>query len=120
MRRLLAISGLLVALPLGVVPALAFEETPLPPPADAQQAAPRAKSPPMQLGTPADATTPEGESTGLFGLGLLPKLNPFRALNFGLDVLYGEKQPQKEPLQQGSTVEEGGDVSVVGKVKRRF
>ena len=124
MRRLLAISGLLVALPLGVVPALAFEETPLPPPADAQQAAPRAKSPPMppamQLGTPADATTPEEESTGLFGLGLLPKLNPFRALNFGLDVLYGEKQPQKESLQQGSTVEEGGDVSVVGKVKRRF
>jgi hypothetical protein len=124
MRRFLAITGLLVALPLGAAPALAFQETPLPPPADAQQEAPRAKSPPMppamQLGTPADATTPDDESAGLFGLGLLPKLNPFRKLNFGLDVLYGEKQQQQDPQQQGSKTDESGDVSVLGKVKRRF
>ena len=52
----------------------------------------------------------------LFGWTVLPKLN------FGLDVLYGQDQQR---LQLGNpdnlgTLEENGDVSVLGKVKRRF
>ena len=52
----------------------------------------------------------------LFGYTVLPKLN------FGLDVLYGQDEQQ---LQLGGTddidmLDENGDVSVLGKVKRRF
>jgi hypothetical protein len=123
MRRSLVIAVLLaVPIVLGAAPALAFQEAPVPPPAEAQEA-PKAKAqsmpPAMKLGTPTDALQPEAESGGLFGFGLLPKLNPFAKLNFGLDVLYGDKQEQLE-FQQGSKADEGGDVSVVGKVKRRF
>lgn len=118
MRRSLAIAVLLTV-PLVAAPAFAFKETQVPPPAEAQEA-PKAKQQPMKLGTPTDALQPEAESGGLFGFGLLPKLNPFTKLNFGLDVLYGDKQEQLELQQQGSKADEGGDVSVVGKIKRRF
>jgi hypothetical protein len=95
----------------------------VPPPAEAQEA-PKANAQPMppaiKLATPTDALQPEVESGGLFGFGLLPKLNPFAKLNFGLDVLYGDKREQLELQQQGSKADESGDVSVVGKVKRRF
>jgi hypothetical protein len=122
MRTSLAIAVLL-AVPLGAAPALALEDTPSPPPAEAQEA-PKAKHqtmpPAMKLGTPGDALQPEPESNGLFGFGLLPKLNPFSKLNFGLDVLYGDKQEQPELQQQGSKADESGDVGAVGKVKRKF
>lgn len=127
MRRSLTIAGFLAAaLTLSAAPALAFKETPPPPPAESHEAqdASRSKTPPMppamKLGTPTDALQPEGEDKGLFGFGLLPKLNPFQKLNFGLDVLYGDKEEHSELPQQGSKADESGDVSVVGKVKRRF
>lgn len=123
MRRSLTIAGLLAAALLGAGPAFAFQETPAAPPAEAPDA-PRANAqtmpPAMKLGTPVDALQPESEDKGLFGFGLLPKLNPFQKLNFGLDVLYGDKEQQVELPQTGAKAEEGGDVSVVGKVKRRF
>ncbi len=125
MRRSLTIAGLLAAaLTLGAAPAVAFQETPLPPPAEAQDA-PRANAqampPAMKLGTPVDALQPEGEDNkGLFGFGLLPKLNPFQKLNFGLDVLYGDNEQQSELPQASQKADESGDLSVVGKVKRRF
>jgi hypothetical protein len=118
MRRSIAIAGLVAALSFGGAPALAFQETPLPPaaPGDAPQAAPPAAA--MQLGTPAGAAAPAEKQGGLklFGYTVLPKLN------FGLDVLYGQDRQQ---LQLGApdkafTLEENGDVSVLGKVKRRF
>ena len=118
MRRSLAIAVLL-AVPLGAAPTLAFQETPSPPPVEAQET-PKAKQQPMKLGSSAEALQPEAESGGLFGFGLLPKLNPFAKLNFGLDVLYGDQQEQPELQQQGSKADESGDLSVVGKVKRRF
>jgi hypothetical protein len=122
MRMSLAFAVLLTV-PLGAAPVFAFQETPSPPPAEAQ-ATPKAKQQPMppamKLGTPVDALQPQPESNGLFGFGLLPKLNPFAKLNFGLDVLYGDKQEQPELQQQGSKADESGDVSVVGKVKRKF
>ena len=117
MSRILALAGLLAALSFGSTPAFAFEETPAPPPAEAAQAAPEAHA--LQLGTPGGAlTAPKPDSGGLklFGYTVLPKLN------FGLDVLYGQDQQQ---LQLGGTdnldsLDENGDVSVLGKVKRRF
>ncbi len=117
MRRLLALAGLLAALSFGGAPAFAFEETPAPPPAEVPQAVPGVDA--LQLGTPGVAVTaPKPDSGGLklFGYTVLPKLN------FGLDVLYGQDQQQ---LQLGGTdnldsLDENGDISVLGKVKRRF
>ena len=59
---------------------------------------------------------PTSGGLNLFGYTVLPKLN------FGLDVLYGQDEQQ---LQLGGTddidmLDENGDVSVLGKVKRRF
>jgi hypothetical protein len=118
MRRSIAIAGLMSALSVGAAPAFAFQETPVPPatPGDAPEAAPSVE--PFRLGNPAGAVAPKEKQGGLnlFGYTVLPKLN------FGLDVLYGQDQPQ---LQLGApdsldTLEEKGDVSVLGKVKRRF
>lgn len=110
--------GDVIATYLPNVPALAFEETPLPPTPDSDVAAPKTQmAKPMQLGTANAPTDPKSERKGglnIFGYKVFPKLN------FGLDVLYGQEQQQLE-LQQGtSTLEENGDVSVLGKVKRRF
>jgi hypothetical protein len=118
MRKLAAIFGVMAALSFGSGQALGFQETPPPPPAEnAQEAAPQA--PALQLGTPSGPQAlPPADSKGLklFGYTVLPKLN------FGLDVLYGQDQQQ---LQLGGTdtlnsLDENGDVSVLGKVKRRF
>jgi len=118
MRRSFAIVALLAVLSVGATPAFAFQETPVPP--ATPETAPLAASPgpAMQLGTAAVPGAPAEKQGGLnlFGYRVLPKLN------FGLDVLYGQDQPQ---LQLGSpdsldTLEENGDVSVLGKVKRRF
>jgi hypothetical protein len=112
MRRSVFIAGL-VTLSLGGAPALAFEEMPEPPPADVPAATPQLG--PLQLGTPGGATVPETEQGGLsmFGYTVLPKFD------FGLDVMYGQDQPQLD-LSPPITEEESGDVTVLGKVKRRF
>jgi hypothetical protein len=117
MRKLAVIAGVMAALSFGSGHAFAFQETPASPPAEDAQAAPEA--PALQLGTPSvpqpDAKAERG-GLKLFGYTVLPKLD------FGLDVLYGQDQQQ---LQLGGTdnldsLEENGDVSVLGKVKRRF
>jgi hypothetical protein len=119
MRIQLAITGVLAALLLSDGPALAFQETPLPPteqPTKNAKNAPRATQSPMKLGSPADApVTPDEESKGikLFGYTLLPKLN------FGLDLLYS-KEEEKSQLQQGTALEDDSDLSLVGKLRRRF
>ena len=115
MRGLIAIAGLMAALSFGGAPAFAFEEMPVPPPADSLQAAPLANAPALQLGSPDSAANPQGDRKGVkvFGYNLFPKLD------FGLDVLYGQDQQQLE-LQGPTTLEENGDVTVLGKVKRRF
>jgi hypothetical protein len=112
MRRSVIIAGL-VALSLGGAPALAFQEMPEPPPADVPTATPQLGGP-LQLGTPG-GSAPETEQGGLsmFGYTVLPKFD------FGLDVMYGEDQPQLD-LSPPITDEESGDVTVLGKVKRRF
>jgi len=111
MRRSVIIAAL-VALSLGSAPALAFQEMPEPPPADVPTATPQLG--PLQLGTPG-GSVPETEQGGLsmFGYTVLPKFD------FGLDVMYGQDQQQLD-LSLPITDEESGDVTVVGKVKRRF
>lgn len=118
MRRVFAIAGLMAALSFGSGPALAFQETPAPPPPDTPQAGQAgADALALQLGAAKAEPAPKSDSGGLnlFGYTVLPKLN------FGLDVLYGQDQQ----LQLGGTdnldtLDENGDVTVLGKVKRRF
>jgi hypothetical protein len=117
MRRLCAIAGLMAALSFGSGQALAFQETPTPPPADIPQAETDLLA--LQLGTRNNApAAPQADSGGLnlFGYSVLPKLN------FGLDVLYGqdEQQLQLGGTENLDTLDENGDVTVLGKVKRRF
>lgn len=111
MRRSALIAGLL-ALSLGSVPAFAFQEMPEPPPADMPAATPQAEA--LQLGTPG-GTAPETEEGGLslFGYTVLPKFD------FSVDTLYAQDQQQLD-LQGPAIIEENGDVTVLGKVKRRF
>jgi hypothetical protein len=112
MRKSVFIAGL-VTLSLGGAPALAFQEMPEPPPADVPAATPQVG--PLQLGTPGSGAAPGTEEGGLsmFGYTVLPKFD------FGLDVMYGQDQQQLD-LQGPITDEESGDVTVLGKVKRRF
>ena len=119
MRKLAAIAGVMAALSFGSGGAFAFQETPSAPPAEAAEQTPAPQAPAMQLGSPNDAQADQPadrKGLKLFGYTVLPKLD------FGLDVLYGRVQ---ERLQLGApeksgTLEENGDVSVLGKVKRRF
>ena len=116
MRRFFAVAGLMAALSLGAGPTLAFQETPAPPPEAAAQGARSASPPAMQLGSPGTAANPEADRKGVkvFGYNIMPKLD------FGLDLLYAQEQQPLELQGQGSTLEENGDVTVLGKVKRRF
>jgi hypothetical protein len=114
MRRLAAIVGVVAASLLGSSPVFAFQEEKPPPPQEAAAAAPQA--PAMHLGSPATAEAgaqADPKGLKLFGYTVLPKLD------FGLDVLYGQDAQQLQ-LQGPSTIEDEGDVSVLGKVKRRF
>jgi hypothetical protein len=109
----------MAALSFGSGHALAFQETPAPPPPETPEAGQAgADSLALQLGAAKVAPAPmsDGGGLNLFGYTVLPKLN------FGLDVLYGQDQQQ---LQLGGTdnldtLDENGDVTVLGKVKRRF
>ncbi len=115
MRRPFAIAGVMAALSIGAGPALAFQQAPEAPPAEVTEAAPPSKAPALQVGNPnapADAST-ASKGVKLFGYSILPKLD------FGLELLYGQEQEQLQ-LQQGPTFEEYEDVTVLGKVKRRF
>jgi hypothetical protein len=115
MRRPFSIAGLVIALSFGGAPAFAFEETPVPPPAPAEQGHAPSTQTPMKLGSPDAPAKPDKANKGmkLFGYSIFPKLD------FGLELLYGQDQQQLQ-LQQTPTPEESGDVSVLGKVKRSF
>jgi hypothetical protein len=118
MRELVSIAALLITLSFGGGQAFAFQEMPAPPSEDPAEAAakPTPQPDPLHLATPGSAeVVPQADAGGLnlFGYTVMPKLN------FGLDVLYGQDQQQ---LQRSSpnTIDETSDLSVVGKVKRRF
>ncbi len=107
--------GLMAALSFGSAPAFAFQETPVPPPRPTRRRKPLRRRLRFSLASRAVLPRRQDEQGGLklFGYTVLPKLN------FGLDVLYGEDQQQLQ-LQGPTTLDENGDVSVLGKVKRRF
>lgn len=118
MRRQLTIVGVIAALSLGSAPAFAFQEQPVPPAAASDANAPQTKTAPLELATPG-VTPSEKTDTGgvhVFGHTILPKLN------FGLELLYGEGEPELQLQQQGgpSFDENQQDVTVLGKVKRNF
>jgi hypothetical protein len=112
----------LIAASLGTLPARAFQEMPEPPPVDSPAAPPQSNALPdaLQLGTPEGAAGPLTEQEGginIFGYTLLPKLN------LGLDVLYGQDQQQQQQqmeLQSPSTLDDNNDVTVLGRINRRF
>ncbi len=96
--------------------AVAFQEVPVPPPSPADTPGPEAKPPALALGTPSSAKPDAAESGGIniFGYTLVPKLD------FGLELLYGQDEQQLELDQGLTTFDADSDVTVFGKVKRRF
>jgi hypothetical protein len=101
-----------MVLSVGSAPALAFQEMPEPPPADIPGAV--AQPDALHLGTPGGGVAvPDEGGINVFGYTLLPKLD------LGLDVMYGQDQ-QPSDLQGPTMLEENGDVTVLGRVKRRF
>ena len=115
-RRIGTVAGVFAVLSTVASPVFAFQETPVPPPA---QQTPtenvKPQVPAMKLGDPSGpAQQPVAKKrVPMFGFGLLPKMD------FGLELLYGAAQ-QPLDLQQAPSLEADRDVSVVGKVKRRF
>jgi len=115
-RRIGFVAGVMAVLSTAASPVLAFQETPVPPPAEqAPSKDEKSLVPPMKLGDPSTAEQQPAAKKRGFGFGLLPKMD------FGLDLLYGAPQ-QKQQLEMQSTpsLERDQDLSVVGKVKRRF
>jgi len=125
MRRRAALAALLAALAFAGSNALAFQEVPPAPsvePSDGPaghrgETTPQSDS--LRLGTPqaSEIAKPEQGGLELFGYTLMPNLN------FGLDLLYGQDGQQQQLQLQGKDQNlplENGDVSVLGKVKRRF
>lgn len=92
---LLALSG----------PLVAFQEMPEPPP---QEDAP-ALQPSLQLQDQGHAA--ESGPQKVFNFDILPRLD------LGLELLYGNKQQGED---QDAIADETGEVTVLGKVKRRF
>lgn len=114
-----AMAGVLLAAVFAASPAMAFEEIPEAPTPDPLQVAPD-NSPALNLTTPSTVAPPAPEvadrsGAKVFGLNLLPKLD------FGLELMYGEDD--RLEMQQGaasSTIDDNGDVTVLGKFKRHF
>ena len=115
MRKPLAVLTGVTALLLAG-PAVAFEQTPEAPPAAAAAVAAPTPAPTVQLATPAAGVTqpvPAPTGSKVFGFSILPKLD------FGLELLYGDKQQQDLQLQQGELPDDN-DVTVLGKFKKHF
>lgn len=114
MRKLLIVSGLLVAWSLASGAALAFEQKPAAPTPNATPIAPEQvpelKSDPQIGNGLKDGAAERGwKIPGLGSINLFPKLD------FGLELLYSDG-PQQE-LDEGTGRD---DVTIRGTVKRRF
>ena len=115
-KRFAVISGALIVWAAGPATAYAFEQTPLAP------------SPPASITAPAEpAAKFDGETKQLefrkksgglkipgFGKWSLPKLN------FGLDLMYGSPAMDDADLRFSGESIGDDDVTILGKVKRRF
>jgi hypothetical protein len=94
-------------------PALAFQEILEARQPEVSYGAAEPAAPSAALQSPGDGTSQatENKSTGLLNFGILPKLD------IGLELLYGDEQQGRS---QDPIADETGDVTVLGKVKRRF
>jgi hypothetical protein len=116
-RTRLAASALALACVLSAVgPASAFQEIPVPPPERSGEAAPEALPPALNLGSPRSALDTKADSGGIevFGYHLMPELD------FGLEFLYGQDPQLLEQQQNLNSFDAESDITVLGKVKRRF
>ena len=78
---------------------------------------PASQTAPLQLATPPAVAADQKVDKGgvkVFGHTILPKLD------FGLELLYGEDEPQLQLQQGGPSFDDSQDVTVLGKVKRHF
>jgi hypothetical protein len=114
-KQLAVFGGMLALLTLGSGPAVAFEETTVAP-----QAAPAAKQLQgeglnLDLSVPTEADAGEGfklQSSGT--LKVTPKMD------FGLELLYSSNDEDDALAFGGPDAEDGDDIKVLGKVRRRF
>lgn len=100
--------GVLTAILAASAPALAFQELPEAPAPEVSYGSPEPSTPTAALQSPVSLAT---ENRGVLNLGILPKLD------IGLELLYGNNQ---EAEARDPMADESGDVTVLGKVKRRF
>lgn len=114
MWRPCTIAAAALALTAGLAePVAAFQEMPVPPPSAPTAAQPA--PPNFALGTrQADPEEGKSDSMEIFGYAVVPKLD------FGLELLYGPEAQPVEREQGLTTLDVGGDVTVLGKIKRRF
>lgn len=105
--------GVLTAILAANASALAFQELPEAPPPEVSYGAVESMPQSAALQSTGGSATQstERQSTGLLNLGILPKLD------IGLELLYGNNQQAEA---QDPMADESGDVTVLGKVKRRF
>jgi hypothetical protein len=90
-------------------PASAFQKQPEAPAAEVSYGTPEPSAPSAALQSPGSSA--QASKKGLLNLGILPKLD------IGLELLYGNSQ---EAQAWDPMADESGDVTVLGKVKRRF
>ena len=109
MKRLaLSLVGVSAAILAARVPALAFQELPK---ASAPEVSYNSAGSPPSAALQSSGGEQASENNGVLNLGILPKLD------IGLELLYGNNQ---EAEAQDPMANESGDVTVLGKVKRRF
>jgi len=114
MKRVVFVaSSICAAIFAASTPALAFQEMPEAPQPEVSYGASEPAAPSVALQTPLGGTSQASEntSTSLLNFGILPKLD------IGLELLYGDEQ---QGAGQDPIADETGDVTVLGKVKRRF
>ena len=91
-------------------PALAFQEVPQAPAPEVSYGSPEPSTPSAALQSPGSGAQ-ASENKGVMTLGIL------RKLDIGLELLYGNNQ---EAEARDPMADESGDVTVLGKIKRRF
>ena len=102
--------GVCAAILAASAPALAFQEVPEAPAPEVSYGSPEPSTPSAALQSPGGGAQ-ASEQKGVLNFGILPKLD------IGLELLYGNNQDAEA---QDPMADESGDVTVLGKVKRRF
>jgi hypothetical protein len=102
--------GICAAILAASAPALAFQEVPEAPAPEVSYGSTEPSAPSAALQSPSGGAQ-ASEKKGVLNFGILPKLD------IGLELLYGNSQDAEA---QDPMADESGDVTVLGKIKRRF